>query len=428
MQEISKNIIERIRNAGYPAFFAGACVRELLMGEEPAVYMIITEAPREAVRAIFKKTLLPGDRKNYVIVYENKTVYEVYCPKEAGEKSLSGLLSSFDFTINAIAYDPSSGVWDPLGGREDLEKKIIRPAQGAFMKNPDKPERMIRAVRYSAQLGFSLSRGAEAEIRKFSSITKKTPGDKIREEIDKIIMSKRPEKVGELHRLGILRHIMPELDICFSVEQKNKYHIYNVGEHIVHAVEAAPADPVIRWAALLHDIGKPEVKSVDANGVIHFYGHHRVSVRIAGEILRRIRMEAQMTRDILCLIENHDVRIEASLINVKQMMGRTGAELFLKLIDLQEADNKAKNMKFFRDKQNKLNDVRRIFNKVIAERQPYRISDLAVGARDMGKLGYRPGHEVSEVLIKLLEDVLVDPGMNTREYLMARARELKKQK
>ena len=259
-------------------------------------------------------------------------------------------------------------------------------------------------------------------------LIKRASHDKVREELDKILMSENPGIFIKMHELGILKHSMPELDISFSVAQRNKYHIYNVGEHIVNAVKCTPNDAAVRWAALLHDIGKTECKSVDSNGIIHFYGHHRESVRLGGEILRRLRVDEQLKKEILILIENHDVRIEPTPQGVKKMMMRTGKEIFPKLLLLQEADNRAKNMKFFQDKLNKINDVRRIYQKVVAERHPYKISDLALNGRDLNKLGFKAGHEIADMLQKLLDEVLIDPALNTREYLLLRTKQLRRKR
>ena len=253
-------------------------------------------------------------------------------------------------------------------------------------------------------------------------LIKRATNDKIREELDKILLSQNPAEIQQLHTLGLMLYILPEVDLCFTVPQRNKYHIYNVGEHIMHAVKNAPDDIIIRWAALLHDIGKPDSKSIDSNGIIHFYGHHRQSVRLASEILRKFRFDQQQQKDILTLIENHDVRIDTTLIGVKKMMSRTGQELFAKLLLLQEADNSAKNEKYLKEKLNKINETRKLYLKIVAERQPYRISDLVVNGRDLNKLGFRPGHEIGDTLQELLEEVMINPNLNTKEYLISRAK------
>ena len=418
LSENVKNVLNRFAQNGFFACIGGESVRDLIMKNIPASYIILTDAPKEFVRSVFKNTAL--SRKNSVSVIEDKAVFEIYCSQNKDNEH--DLLSGFDFTVNSIGYSPLWGFIDPFGGINDLEEKQIRFA-GEVTKNP---ELMLKAVRYCALLDFEISDDAKQLIKKYSPLAKYIRSDIIREELEKILISENPKQIITLQRLGLLKYIMSELDICFSIEQRNKYHIYNVGEHIVNAVCAVKNDLVLRWAALLHDIGKPECKSVDSNGIIHFYGHHKASSRIANEILRRFKTDGRVIRDVIILIENHDVRIEPSLPEVKQMMSRTGAELFLKLIDLQEADNRAKNPKYFADKQNKLNEVRAIYRTVISERQPYRVSDLAIGTRDLSRLGFRTGHEISQTLKKLLDEVLIDPQLNRYEYLIMRAKHYKK--
>lgn len=431
LPDVAKNIISQIEKSGYHAYAAGATVREIVMNEMPVAFVMATDAPKEVIRSLFKRTIDNKNRNNSIVVMENKTAFEFFCPlnnKKPSKELIKDILYQFDFTINSMAYNETDGIIDYFGGMSDLENKTVRFVNNSHLAIAEKPVRMLRAVRYCAQLGFSIDEKTVADIKKCSMLIKRGSNDKIREELDKVLLSENPGAFKMMHELGILRYIMPELDTCFYVPQRNKYHIYNVGEHITHAVMNTPEDAVLRWAALLHDIGKPECKSVDSNGIIHFYGHHRGSVRLATDILRRYKIDAQVSKDILTLIENHDVRIEATPLGVKKMMARTGSEVFSKLLILQEADNKAKNMKFFPDKKNKINDVRRIYQKVIAERHPYKLSDLVVNGRDLNKLGFRPGHEVSDTLQSLLEEVLINPELNNRDYLIQRAKYYRKKK
>ncbi len=432
LNETALLVIKKIEHDGYKAFIAGATVRELIMSETPVAYVLITTATTARIKALFRKTVDNRLHNNSVTVIENKTAFNIFCSNNSDSSNqnndIKKLLSCFDFTINSMAYSPDTGIIDHFNGMTDISNKTIRLVDSSQQAISEKPIRMLRAVRYSALLGFRLDPQTELDIKKYSILIKKASNDKIREEFDKILMTDNPGVIMDMNELGLLKHIIPELDICFSVPQKNKYHIYNVGEHIIHAVMSTPNDTVIRWAALLHDIGKPICKSVDANGIIHFYGHHRESVRLATEILRRLKVDNQLTKEILVLIENHDVRIEPTPQGVKRMMMRTGSDVFPKLLILQEADNMAKNMRFFQDKLNKLNDIRRIYQKVLAERHPYRISDLAINGRDLNKLGFRAGHEIGDTLLKLLEEILIDPGLNTREYLLMRARIYRKKR
>lgn len=427
INNINENVlmlVEKVTRLGNRAYIAGNTVRELIMGETSSVYIIITDATQKKIRTISRRVLPIPERRNCLRVIENQVVVEMYCMPENAvfEDFLKDVLFSFDFTINSMAYSLTDGIIDYFGGLEDYEAKSLRFVEQSEMMLADKPIRMLRAVRYSAQLGFTIEKQTAQLIKKCSLLIKRATNDKMREELDKILLSQSPAEIEQLHTLGLMHYILPEVDVCFTVPQRNKYHIYNVGEHIMHAVENAPDDIIIRWAALLHDIGKPDSKSTDSNGIIHFYGHHRQSVRLASEILRKFRFDQQQQKDILTLIENHDVRIDTSLIGVKKMMSRTGHELFSKLLLLQEADNKAKNEKYLKEKLNKINETRKLYLKIVAERQPYRISDLVVNGRDLNKLGFRPGHEIGDTLQELLEEVLINPSLNTKEYLISKAK------
>ena len=433
LDNINENVlsaIDKISHMGNKAYIAGNTVRELIMNETSSVYILITDAPQKKIKMLFRRVLSNSQKKNCLRVIENQIVLEVYCMPEnlVFKNFLREVLSSFDFTINSMAYSLKDGIIDLFGGMDDLENKTLSLIEHSEMMLAEKPIRMIRSVRYSSQLDFIIEKDTFQLIKKCSMLIKRASSDKIREELDKILLSKNPEEIIRLHELGLMHYILPEVDICFLVPQKNKYHIYNVGEHIVHAVKNAPDDILIKWAALLHDIGKPDSKSVDSNGIIHFYGHHRHSVSLASDILRKFKFDQQQQKDILLLIENHDVRIDASLIGVKKMMNRTGPDNFAKLLLLQEADNKAKNQKYLNEKLNKINEVRKIYQKILAERQPYRISDLVVNGRDLNKLGFKPGHEIGDTLQELLEEVLINPSLNSKDYLIQRAKKYQNKK
>lgn len=416
--------IEKLSRLGNRAYIGGNTVRELMMNETSSVYIVITDASQKKIKTMFRRVLETNEKKHCLRVIENQVVIQMYTTPENTDFDtfLKDVLSGFDFTINSMAFSVKDGIIDYFGGLEDFNKRNIRLLEHSEMMLAEKPIRMIRAVRYSAQTGFEIDKQTSQLIKKCSMLIKRAAYDKIREELDKILLSQNPANVEQLHTLGLMHYILPEVDVCFSVPQRNKYHIYNVGEHIIHAVKNSPDDIIIRWAALLHDIGKPDSKSVDSNGIIHFYGHHRQSVRLASEILRKFRFDSEQQKEILLLIENHDVRIDNSLLGVKKMMSRTGQEIFAKLLLLQEADNKAKNQKYLREKLNKINEVRKLYLKIVAERQPYRISDLVVNGRDLNKLGFRPGHEIGDTLQELLEEVLINPDLNTKEYLLSRAK------
>ena len=183
---------------------------------------------------------------------------------------------------------------------------------------------------------------------------------------------------------------------------------------------------VLTLAGLMHDIGKPCCSSTDQNGIIHFYGHHRESCKIAVDLMHRLRMDNDTIREVSILVENHDVRVEPSLPAVKRMMARTGEVLFEKLLILQTADNMAKNLEHFPEKKNRIDASMQIYKQILAERQPYLVSHLAVNGKELIRLGYRPGREIGDVLRKLIDEVIIDANLNNRDYLLKEARILKK--
>lgn len=434
-------IISRLENAGYQAYIVGGAVRDSVMGKTPSDYDIATSARPREVKALFSRTIDTGLKHGTVTVIENKIGYEVTTFREETGysdrrhpdevryvKCLEADLKRRDFTINAMAYSPKKGIVDEFGGISDIEEKIIRCVGVPEERFKEDALRMLRAVRFAACLGFELEPDTQKAIRKCAVLIKNVSWERILEELNKILLCDRPQKLRLLYETGLLKYIIPPLCKCFTTEQNNKYHIYNVGDHILKAVENTPNDLVLRWAALLHDIGKPACLSRDNAGINHFYGHHRESVRISDDVLHRLRMDKESIHDILVLIENHDVRIDTHPASVKRMLARTGEPLFIKLLLLQEADNRAKNLKFLDEKLSKLHSVYAQCQRIIAEGQPYQTSHLQINGRDLIKIGYKAGREIGDTLKLLLEEVVIDPSLNNRDYLIKRAIILKRKK
>ena len=219
-------------------------------------------------------------------------------------------------------------------------------------------------------------------------------------------------------------HAMRDVDDLTYVHSMNVALIASViGKWIGYNQEKIK---VLTLAGLMHDIGKPCCSSTDQNGIIHFYGHHRESCKIAVDLMHRLRMDNDTIREVSILVENHDVRVEPSLPAVKRMMARTGEVLFEKLLILQTADNMAKNLEHFPEKKNRIDASMQIYKQILAERQPYLVSHLAVNGKDLIRLGYRPGREIGDVLRKLIDEVIIDANLNNRDYLLKEARILKK--
>lgn len=426
------------------AYAAGGAVRDLLMGKLPHDYDIATSATPAEIKKLFQRTIDTGIKHGTVTVVENKTGYEVTTFRHDGAyrdgrhpetvdfvSDAKEDCARRDFTINAMMYCPpkSNGegeLLDFFGGQEDIRNGLIRCVGDPETRFKEDALRMLRAVRFSAALSFKIEEKTWRAIKKCALLIKKVSAERVREEINKILLSDNPDYMRKLHECGMLVYIMPELDRCFGEPQKNKYHIYDVGEHIMQAVKHTPPDLTLRWAALMHDVGKPLCSSTDPNGIIHFYGHHRESGVITVDLMHRLRMDSDTIHDVSVLVENHDVRIEPTRPAVKRMMARTGEALFEKLIHLQTADNMAKNLEYFPDKKKRIDDAYMLYKEILAERQPYLVSHLAVNGKDLIKLGYRPGREIGDVLKKLIDEVIIDPDLNNRDFLLREAKEYRR--
>ena len=434
----ARDILDRLKSEGYSAYIAGGAVRDLIMGKTPHDYDIATNARPENIKSMFEKTIDTGIKHGTVTVIENKTAYEVTTFRRDGEYSDNRhpIEVSYvneprtdcmrrDFTINSMMYNPDTGLLDFFCGKRDIRQGIIRCVGNAETRFKEDALRMLRAVRFKAQLGFTLEDKTAQAIKKCAVLIKKVSRERILDELNKILLSDNPDTIRDLHTFGLLKFILPELDRCFGEPQKNKYHNYDVGEHIMQTVKNTPKDLILRWAAVLHDTGKPCCSSTDSAGIIHFYGHHRESRRIAVDVLYRLHMESSSIKDIAMLVEHHDYRVEASYTAVKRMMSKTGAELFEKLLILQRADNMAKNPKHLPEKLRRINGGLDIYREVVAQKQPYRISDLLINGKDLMELGYRQGRDIGDALKELLDEVIIKPELNNRAYLIKRAKELK---
>ncbi|MBS7298516.1 MAG: CCA tRNA nucleotidyltransferase [Eubacteriales bacterium] len=432
-------IVKSLQQSGYEAYIVGGAVRDLVMGKTPHDYDITTSAKPAEIKSVFKKTIDTGIAHGTVTVVESGVGYEVTTFRTEDSYADSRHPDSIafvadikedlvrrDFTINAMCYNEEVGVLDYYGGRDDIAAKLVRTVGTPEKRFTEDALRMLRAIRFSAVLGFEIEEKTAEAIKKCAALIRRVSSERILGELNKILLSDNPYYIGKLRDLGLMRYIIPELDICFDTPQRNKYHIYDVGTHILHATAETKRDLILRWAALLHDIGKPICMSTDQNGIIHFYGHHKESTALAENVLRRLKMDNDSRRDILVLVENHDVRIDPTPPSVKRMLTKVGDVLFPKLLSLQISDNRAKNEKFLVEKLNRIDAVRAVYEKVVAEGQPYMLSDLVVNGRDLIKLGFKAGREIGDTLKILLGEVLISPELNTREYLIKRAKEIRR--
>lgn len=424
------NIIAKLNKEGYEAYVVGGCVRDSLLGKEPKDWDITTNSLPHDTKALFDKTIDTGLKHGTVTVVINSENYEITTYRIDGEysdnrrpdkveftTSLKDDLSRRDFTINALAYNPTSGIMDYFGGIEDLDNQIIRAVRNADERFKEDALRMLRAIRFSAQLDFQIESKTLKAISENNELINNISPERIREELTKMLVSPNPYKLLLLHDTGLLKFILPEFENCIGVQQNNPYHMYSVSEHTIIAVSNIENDKVLRWAMLLHDIGKPITKSTDLKGTDHFYGHQKASMDLSLDILKRLRFDNKSIDLILKLVEYHDMKIDCDSKSIKSALRIMGQEVFFMLLKVKEADMRAQNVIYLEPRLAELDNIRCLSESIIKSSECYSLDTLAVNGNDLIKLGVRQGKEIGLILNKLLDIVIQTPEMNTYSEL-----------
>lgn len=424
-------IISELNKAGYEAYIVGGCVRDFLLKKEPNDWDITTSAKPEEVKALFHKTIDTGIQHGTVTVMKNRVGYEVTTYRIDGEyldgrhpkevtftASLEEDLKRRDFTINAMAYHPESGLVDIFEGYQDLQKGIIRCVGNPVDRFTEDALRMMRAIRFAAQLDYEIEENTFQAICKMSENIKHVSAERIRVEMMKLLVSDNPYKFKLFYESGITRQIMPEFDAAMETTQNNPHHMYSVGEHILQSLQYIKNDRYLRISMLLHDIAKPVCKTTDEEGIDHFYGHQPKGAEMVQDILKRLKFDNDTIRMATGFTRYHDFRIEKTAFAMRKALNQIGEEFFPMLFEVKYADTMAQSTY---QREEKLADVRRyqeIYQQIIAEKQCYCMRDLAVNGKDLISLGMAQGKEMGEILGRMLEDVIEKPEHNIKEYLI----------
>lgn len=432
-------IINQLIKYGYEAYAVGGCVRDSILGREPEDWDITTSAKPPEVKKIFRRTIDTGIQHGTVTVMLDKDGYEVTTYRIDGEyedsrhprtveftASLAEDLKRRDFTINAMAYNEQEGIVDAFGGLEDINRRIIRCVGSASDRFDEDALRILRAVRFSAQLGFDIDpdtlRAAGENAEKLNNIS----AERIRVELNKLLLSKHPDKLAEAYRIGITKIILPEFDTMMETEQHNLHHIYSVGIHTIKAVEAVREDRLLRWAMLLHDAAKPACKSVGSDGEDHFHGHAEKGSQLAKQILRRLKFDNDTIDTVVRLVRWHDYRFPLTPAGMRRSANRIGDGIMELLFEVKAADILAQNPGAREEKCMELNQARQLFHEIQRKKECVNLKMLEINGKDLIELGYRPGKLVGETLNRLLEMVLDNPELNDKQILKDMAEQYQK--
>ncbi len=432
--EKANQIIMRLSEAGYEAYVVGGCVRDAILDRRAADWDITTNARPEEVKALFPRTIDTGIQHGTVTVLSGREGFEVTTYRIDGEyqdgrhpsqviftPSLTEDLKRRDFTINAMAYNDTEGLIDIFGGMEDLKEGRIRCVGDPKERFTEDGLRILRAVRFSAQLDFEIEDQTREAIREFAPGLSRISAERIQTELVKLLTSDHPETFRILYDTGITSVILPEFDACMETPQNHPHHCCCVGEHTLLALKAIEADKVLRLSALLHDIGKPGTHSRDVQGVDHFYGHGEAGAELAGRILRRLKFDNDTISRVKHLVRFHDYRqIGPGLRGVRRAVFRIGKDFFPDYLKLRRADILAQNPLGQQEKLLELQTVEELYGQILKEQDCLSLKDLAVTGRDLMEAGMEPGPGLGEVLKGLLELVVEHPEYNTKEYLLTR--------
>lgn len=437
--EKAKKVVNTIQAAGFEAYVVGGCVRDSILGRQPQDWDITTSAKPEQVKALFPRTIDTGLQHGTVTVMQDREGFEVTTYRIDGEyedsrhpkevvftPNLEEDLKRRDFTINAMAYNEEKGLVDIFGGMEDIRFGRIRCVGRAEERFGEDALRMLRAIRFSAQLGYEIDEETKQGIRRLAPTLKNISAERIQTELVKMLVSPHPDYLRTAYDMGVTKVFFPEFDRAMETEQHHPHHMYSVGEHILHSLAYVPADKVLRLTMLLHDIGKPDTLTIDEQGITHFYNHESLSAEMAKGILRRLKFDNDTINMVYKLVMYHDYgnSVEPTLQIVRRAMNKIGEDAFPALFQVKYADMMAQSDYLRDEKLKRLEYWKRLYTEICEKEQCVSLKTLAVTGSDLIAAGMKPGKELGEVLQKLLQLVLDDPSCNTKDKLLAEAQRL----
>lgn len=428
-------IIHALQDAGYKAYIVGGCVRDSLMNRVPHDWDICTSARPEQMLEVFKdhRVIETGLQHGTVTVVIDGEQYEctsfridgVYSDNRRPDSvtfidDLTEDLRRRDFTINAMAYNDEEGLIDPFDGMGDIKHGIIRCVGNAADRFNEDALRILRAIRFAAQLDFAIENNTSSELCRQRKSLANISAERITNELNKIVISDR--FAGMLIKyLDIFEQFIPELEDMNNFPQNNPHHIYDVLIHTFYTVISCQNDLILRLAALFHDIGKPHSYQDEADGIRHFVGHNIVGADMTDKIMRRLKYDNNTRNAVVQLVLYHDSSFIAKPSAVKRWLNKVGEIQLKRLIDLRRADIEGQRVFYDREKMRKIDDFANVLNQVLEEQQCFSLKDLAINGDDLIALGFVPGKKLGEVLTGLLNSVTDDALPNDKETLLKEA-------
>lgn len=429
-------IITELNKHGYEAYAVGGCVRDSLLKREPKDWDITTSAKPEEVKAVFKRTVDTGIQHGTVTVMIGKEGYEVTTYRVDGEyadhrhpdtvtftANLEEDLKRRDFTINAMAWHPTSGLVDLFDGRKDLEEGRIRCVGCPDERFDEDALRMMRAVRFSAQLGFTIETETAEAIKRHAPDLKNVSAERVRDELVKLLISGHPEKIHDAWALGITAVVLPEYDSIVGVPVNSPNHIYDIEKHTIRTLCEVPATPALRLTMLFHDFGKLQVRTSEGDHDI-FPEHAAVSEQLAVKIMKRLKFDNDNLGRVRLLVKHHSLKYEAKESSVRRCMNLIGRDYFEDFMYVQRADLMGKHPDLLERGLADLSQKGALYREIIERGDCFEVKKLAVTGRDLIQAGIPQGPKLGIVLAKLLDLVIEDQSLNHSEKLLELAEKI----
>ena len=419
--DIVLDISGKLLKNGYQAFIVGGAIRDSLLGCQPKDWDVATDAKPDRIRDLFPEMTSFNLKHGTVTLVFKGRHFEVTTFRRAGGfgASIKEDLAHRDFTVNAMAYDiTNKKIIDPFGGEMDMTKKVVRAVLNPSERFNEDPLRMMRAIRLSLELGYAIEPETLTAIKAMAEAIDIVARERIRDELLKILLFKKPSTgLNLMRKSGLLKRILPELVEGYRKRQNN-YHKYTIYRHTMETVDSIYRDPILRLSALFHDIAKPRVRK-KISGRWRFFGHAAASAELTREIMIRLKFSNDRITRVTHLITHHmfEYKQELSDRAVRRFIKRVGADNVDDLIALRKADNLAHG--WGRDFEKDIEKFKNRIDSQIKKSHPFTISDLAVNGHDVMKiLGLAPGPKVGQILNQLLEMVIETPECNQRDRLV----------
>ena len=417
--------IEALEKEGFSCYAVGGCVRDALLGLIPHDYDLCTAAKPETIAQIFAGHTLvrSGEKHGTIGVVIDGAVYEITTYRTEGDYTdgrhpgwvefvddITLDLSRRDFTVNAMAYSPTRGYADPFGGRQDLKNGVLRCVGEAEKRFSEDALRILRGVRFAVRYGLEVEKNTKNAMFRLAPLMENLARERVFDELCKLLPLVNAEDL--LAFAPVLTQVIPELMPLMGFDQKNPHHQYDIFTHTAQVVAGTPADLAVRWAALLHDIGKPGCFSQDEQGIGHFYGHAKLGAQIADSILLRLKAPTALRQRVVLLVEQHMTPLEPDKKLLRRRLSKLGSEAVHQLLALQRSDMGAKPAD-----DSRFSQIQLLLQEIEAENACLSIRDLAVSGHDLMDLGYR-GPAIGQALQFLLEQVLDERVENEKEALI----------